>query len=117
MGRKATEGKPGHKSDLEPEHVQFLEAYGERFAENSGNGFYSEVLDEWIKMFGYAGLNPKNKNGIEPLALRLDVDLETLPDEERQKVVDLRQATRQAIRAVCFVFYIKPVSTNESLRN
>jgi hypothetical protein len=100
MGRKANGAKPGRKSDLEPQQVQFLEAYGERFTENSGNGLYSEVLEEWIKKFGYAGLNPKNKNGIEPSALRLDIDLETLPDDKRQRVMDVCEAVKQAIRAV-----------------
>jgi hypothetical protein len=100
MGCKATGAKRGRKSDLTGEQVEFLESYGERFAENSGNSFYAEVVDGWIEKFSYAGLNPKNKNGIRISDLHLDDDLKTLPDDKREKVLGLHETAKQALHKV-----------------
>jgi hypothetical protein len=101
MGRKRTGGKAGRKSDLEAEQIHFLESYGEQFRAGSGiSVLYSEVLEKWIDKFGYAGLNPKNKNGIDPLELQVDQDLALVSIEERQRIVNLREEAKLALRTV-----------------
>ena len=101
MGWKATGTKPGQKSNLQSEHIEFLETYGEQFTAGSENGsLYSEVLEAWIQKFGYAGLNPKNKNGIDLSELRLDVEFISLTEDKREKVLKVRAMAQQAIHDV-----------------
>ena len=59
---------------------------------------YSEVMEKWLEKFEYAGL----KGNISPADLRLDDDLSVLSEDEREKVLDLREEAKQKIRTVSF---------------
>ena len=102
MPRPGTGKKRGRKSDLSPEQIAFLESFGDRFRAGAGNNnaLYSEVLDKWLEMFAYAGLS--SSGTIAVTDLRLDDDLAMLTEEQRDRVLTLREAAKQAIRTVSF---------------
>jgi len=105
MGRKPTGSKASHKRDFEVEQIDFLESYGEQFWTGVGTSvLYTEVLGKWIKRFGYAGLNPKNKKGFNPLELRLEEDIRALCNEERQQVLAWCEKAKLTICTVRLVF-------------
>jgi hypothetical protein len=102
MPRNASGKKRGRKSYLSPEQIAFLESFGDRFRAGAGNNnaLYSEVLDKWLDTFAYAGLSSSGTIAVSEL--RLDEDLSTLTEEQRDKVLTLREAAKQAIRSVSF---------------
>ena len=106
MPRRSAAPKPepqktGRKSDFNDDEMALLTTFGERFQTGGGStAFYTEVLRAFIDQFGYDILD-RNKKGIpEVPGLRLEVDLNTLPPDDKLDIEAKRHSARQTIRTV-----------------
>jgi hypothetical protein len=101
MARKATGAKRGRKTNISPEQTEFLQSYSECFKAGTAVGtLYSEVANAWLEKFGYDGLPEYGKNAIWMVDFRPGEVLENMAADEREKVIESREAARQSIRQV-----------------
>ena len=97
MGRRTTGEKRSRKNGRSPEETEFLDSFTERFKAGSAIGtLYSEIANGWIEKFGYDWVSDK----VDLADLRLGENLETLTEDERTQVVELRDEGRKALRKV-----------------
>ena len=95
------DGPPGRKSEMSTEQDEFLASYADRFKSRTRHSaFYREVVNAFIEKFSFGLVT---KSGFTLEELRLDVkDLESLAQNEKERVIERRQEAKQAIHNVSY---------------